>query len=289
MKDERKYIFCGNRPCVLSAMLNLGLNIVDVLLVENQYLRSFCETNSIKYTLVKSKKDVLLRLEQANYDIFVSNGCPYILPVSSLAQATSAMYLNVHPSLLPDLRGSDPVPGAILFGRKSGATCYVMNDQLDAGDIISQIEINAIQGMDVTLLYQLSFKAEYDVFHEAWQKAFTPIATQKLRVTDIYYTFKQADLTIDWSANHDQIIRRIKAFNNRSKGCHFHHNQTDFKVYDAEWVKEPYITQILANTNENEVFFVYERNVAIAKDNGLLVLKQVEGDLTQIHNGEKIV
>lgn len=286
LKDKRKYIFCGNRPQVLNAMLDLGLDIVDVLVVQNSYLLDFCNLRDVRFTLVESKKEVVERLKKGDYDIFVSNGCPYILPISNLSFVTSAKYVNVHPSLLPDLRGCDPVPGAILFGHKSGVTCHIMNDKLDAGDIISRIEIGETQAIDVTLLYQLSFRAEYDVFCEAWKNEFRPIYKQSLQENCIYYTFKPSDLEINWSCSFNKIVQQIKAFNNRSKGCFFVHNKINFKVYDAEWVSGSYISKIIDEKTENEVVFVYEKNIAVAKDQGLLLLKQVEGDLKLIRSGD---
>lgn len=54
--------------------------------------------------------------------------------------------INVHPSLLPDLRGAAPVQWAILNGqKKTGVSVQFMSPQMDAGDIILQesVEIEA--------------------------------------------------------------------------------------------------------------------------------------------------
>lgn len=50
--------------------------------------------------------------------------------------------LNVHASLLPELRGAVPVPMAILQGeKKTGVTIQIMAEKLDEGPIIDQKEI----------------------------------------------------------------------------------------------------------------------------------------------------
>lgn len=50
--------------------------------------------------------------------------------------------LNIHPSLLPKYRGPSPIAGAILTGEKrTGVSIVKMNEKIDAGDILSQIEI----------------------------------------------------------------------------------------------------------------------------------------------------
>jgi len=51
--------------------------------------------------------------------------------------------LNIHASLLPQLRGATPIQMAILKGLgKTGVSLVIMTKKLDAGDIISQKEIN---------------------------------------------------------------------------------------------------------------------------------------------------
>lgn len=51
--------------------------------------------------------------------------------------------VNVHPSMLPKYRGSAPIQWAILNGDKTtGVTIMYLNEQMDAGDIISQKEVN---------------------------------------------------------------------------------------------------------------------------------------------------
>lgn len=47
--------------------------------------------------------------------------------------------INVHPSLLPKLRGGAPVHRALINGfTKTGVTIMYMDVEMDAGDIISQ-------------------------------------------------------------------------------------------------------------------------------------------------------
>ena len=51
--------------------------------------------------------------------------------------------INVHPSMLPKYRGSAPIQWAILNGdKKTGVTIMYLNEQMDAGDIITQEEVD---------------------------------------------------------------------------------------------------------------------------------------------------
>lgn len=50
--------------------------------------------------------------------------------------------INVHPSMLPKYRGSAPIQWAVLNGDKTtGVTIMYLNEKMDAGDIITQKEV----------------------------------------------------------------------------------------------------------------------------------------------------
>jgi len=55
--------------------------------------------------------------------------------------AFSKGVVNLHPSLLPDLRGAAPIQWAIMRGyAKSGITTFLVSEKLDAGNILMQKE-----------------------------------------------------------------------------------------------------------------------------------------------------
>ena len=58
-----------------------------------------------------------------------------------------------------------------MFSRDCGATCHHINEVIDGGDIISS-KIPFSKDLDVSLMYQLSFIAEKEVFHEAFKANF---------------------------------------------------------------------------------------------------------------------
>lgn len=61
--------------------------------------------------------------------------------------------VNVHASLLPELRGASPIQGAILRGgEKTGVTIMQMDEGLDTGDILSRAEV----AMDAMTAEELS-------------------------------------------------------------------------------------------------------------------------------------
>jgi methionyl-tRNA formyltransferase len=91
-------------------------------------------------------------------DLLVSSFFNQRLRSETLAVPTLAC-LNIHPSLLPDAKGVDPVFQALLHGGPPfGVTVHFMNPEFDAGRILAQQPIEPRRGASVfettALLYR---------------------------------------------------------------------------------------------------------------------------------------
>ncbi len=83
--------------------------------------------------------DFVARLRALAPDVGVVVAYGHILKPDLLAVPRHGM-INVHPSLLPDLRGAAPVEWAILNGlEQTGVTIMLMDPGLDSGPILHQI------------------------------------------------------------------------------------------------------------------------------------------------------
>lgn len=268
---SKRFIFVGNRRFVLQEMQRAGIHLVSVIAIAGTHLARDLERGEVDglldYSTVHSKAELLNLLAHSQFDVLVSNGCPYILPVSQLP---SACYVNIHPSCLPDLRGVDPVIGSVLYARDAGATCHVMDDGIDTGPIISQVRIPYTEDLDVTTLYQLSFVAEQRAFREALEKDFIQQYPQVSGSNDIYFRRSPEDRIITFRESNEFLLRKIRAFNNRSQGCEFRVNGGMFRVYEATRMHNPFLTEILNETNEGVVAFSYENTVIFRKDGEIL-------------------
>jgi methionyl-tRNA formyltransferase len=90
---------------------------------------------------VKLKEDYesILALEP---DLIVTAAYGQILPKAVL-DAPRLGCINVHASLLPEYRGGAPIHKSILDGKeKTGITIMYMVEKLDAGDILTQTEVD---------------------------------------------------------------------------------------------------------------------------------------------------
>jgi methionyl-tRNA formyltransferase len=273
-----KFVFVGNRKFVLEEMLRMDLQ-VEVLVIKETHLQRDPLLKDIPHTTISSKTQLLEELDSQNFDVLISNGCPYILPISKMRKRT---YINIHPSFLPDLRGIDPVLGAILFKRDTGATCHVMADEIDTGDIITRIKIPYSEDLDVSLLYQLSFIAEKRVFIDGLKKEFIPSCKQEEREDLIYYSRKPEDQIIMFDESNDQIAAKIQTFSNRSQGCSFMYRGQEFKVYGIEVMYNDFLIKHSISFEDLKIILCYEDCIIIKKDGELIKLDKVIGPLERI-------
>lgn len=83
------------------------------------------------------------KLRELNADVFVVASFGKILP-KELIEMPRFKTLNVHPSLLPVLRGPAPIQGTILGLGEPGVTIIRMDEKMDHGPILAQeaVEIN---------------------------------------------------------------------------------------------------------------------------------------------------
>ncbi len=104
------------------------------------------EANIPVYQPIKLKGDInaIDIIKDINPDVIVVVAFGQILPRSVL-DIPSLGCINVHASLLPELRGAAPINWAIIRGyNKTGVTTMLMNEGLDTGDMLlkSEIDIN---------------------------------------------------------------------------------------------------------------------------------------------------
>ena len=88
----------------------------------------------------KITPEVVAQLSE-DWDVFVVIDYGYILP-KTLLDIPKHGTLNIHPSLLPRLRGPSPLRSAILNDEKeNGVTVMLMDEKMDHGPIIAQEHI----------------------------------------------------------------------------------------------------------------------------------------------------
>jgi peptide deformylase len=92
---------------------------------------------------ITSTKELLpmARLKEIDADVFVVASFGKILP-KELIELPKYKTLNVHPSLLPALRGASPIQNTILGQGEPGITIMRMDEKMDHGPIVAQAKVS---------------------------------------------------------------------------------------------------------------------------------------------------
>lgn len=124
--------------------------------------------------------------------------------------------VNVHPSLLPEFRGSAPIQAAILNGNaKTGITVQKIALEMDTGDILKQTAFE-LSGTETTqsLTQKVAALAPgllSEVLHAVAEGDFRA-QPQHDRFASYCGHIHKDDARIDWGESAQQISRKIRAY-----------------------------------------------------------------------------
>jgi len=123
--------------------------------------------------------------------------------------------INLHPSLLPELRGAAPVPFALLNGaNRTGLTIFKLVSRMDAGPIYYSKPLFIFPGENATdLLNRLAYIGSMclvQFLEEYSAHPWEPVAQEESLAT---YSRKldKADCQIDWNRSALEIHNQIRA------------------------------------------------------------------------------
>ena len=164
---------------------------------------------------VKNKEDLqaVLNLEP---ELIITAAFGQILP-KQLLDAPKYGCINVHASLLPELRGGAPIHYSIIQGKeKTGITIMYMAEKLDAGDILTQVEVEIAKDDTVGSLH--------DKLSEAGSKLLLEILPPLLKgdllpkqqdenLATFAYNIKREEEKIQWSKPALEIYNHIRGMN----------------------------------------------------------------------------
>lgn len=264
---NKRFLFVGARLEVLKTMLDLKLHTTAFI----QHDTFAAKMMKDKCRIFQNKKELLNLIQNSRFDVLVSNGCPYILPVNELKKE-GQFFVNVHPSLLPKLRGLNSVNGSILFDEPAGATCHLMNDELDGGDIIAWQEIHNDEKISLSLLYQLSFFAEAKAFEKALKRNFVPFKKQdESKAT--YYTRSISDMTLNLSTDSDELLlRKVRAFSQKGQRAKYYEKDKCFEIQSAQILHNEFLDELFGTKALNDIVLRYENYLLIKRTKGFLEL-----------------
>ena len=144
--------------------------------------------------------------------------------------------LNIHPSLLPKLRGPSPVSTAIVDGETTtGVTIMVMDEGVDTGPILAQRRTPIAESETAEALTARLFEMGACLLVEVlpdWSEGRIQSSPQDESQATITRLLSREDGRIDWSEGADRIARRVRGYT-PWPGCHTYWDGRMLKVIEA--------------------------------------------------------
>ncbi len=117
------------------------LNREIVAPTKNRQVKQLAPTIEIVYAPAPLQAQCASLLQQHTIDFILVVCWPYLIDTVLIESAAKAA-LNMHPSMLPDYRGPDPIAAQLADNQaRFGVSLHLMNQRFDRGDIVAQAEL----------------------------------------------------------------------------------------------------------------------------------------------------
>jgi methionyl-tRNA formyltransferase len=162
------------------------------------------------------QEDEVAKILSLKPDLIVTAAFGQILP-KQLLDAPKFGCINVHASLLPGLRGGAPIHYALMQGKKkTGVTIMYMVEKLDAGDILTSVEIPITEEDNVGTLHEKLSAAGAKLLSETIPLLTAGWLTPK-KQNEAEATFaaniKREQEKIVWEKTGEEIYNHIRGLN----------------------------------------------------------------------------
>ncbi|MCX7929465.1 MAG: formyltransferase family protein [Chlorobi bacterium] len=279
----RHVLLIGQRDSVLNVLLtHPAVTLSCCMAIAGSHLERSAVEHGIRLLSFdkRNKAAAMDTLANERFDLLISVGCPWLLPVTELQQQhPGALFANVHPSCLPRLRGNSPLNGAILFDEPCiGATVHWMDEHFDTGAIIAQVCIERTPDLDLGLLYAVSRMLEADALGIALDRLTAANFTVKdtpQQGEPTYYTRRPEDMQCDATvATTDELIRRVRAFGVPSQGCTINlADGSQLVALDAEQIANPYLHQKFRQAPAGSILMQFDERMLVRTTDGIVALR----------------
>ncbi len=179
--------------------------VKDLALRENLPLKQFS----------KIDQPALDFIRQIEPDLIVVASYGLILP-QALLEIPAFGCVNVHPSLLPKYRGATPIQGALLNGdQETGVTLMIMNEKMDAGDILIQEKVPVEKDETYPALQDKLIAVAARMIGPTLENLINgKIQPRKQADEEATYVkmIKKQDGLIDWHRSADEIYNQYRAY-----------------------------------------------------------------------------
>jgi len=140
-------------------------------------------------------------------DVVVVAAYGVLIPEAALDRA---LWLNVHPSLLPRWRGAAPIERTLMAGdRETGVTIHRTTPELDAGPIAAQRAFTVSEDDDFGSVSARAAELAAELLDEVLPKPeFTPQPEEGATYAE---KIGPADRELDWSRPPQELLNQVRA------------------------------------------------------------------------------
>ncbi len=227
MKQSLPLVFFGSGPVALASLQNLYDHFHIELVVtkpqqpkqkDKPIVLTFCEEKNLNYITVSNKNELEYVLSASKLDSNIGVVVDFGIIISS---AVINMFplgiINSHFSLLPALRGADPISFSILNGlRETGVSLMKIVPALDEGPLLAQQRID-VTDADTTpsltiKLVDLSNRMLIDILPKYIAGSIIPQKQNNSSPASYTRKLTKSDGVLDWHKAAEVLEREIRAF-----------------------------------------------------------------------------
>ncbi|MCA9323716.1 hypothetical protein KC992_01295 [Candidatus Saccharibacteria bacterium] len=273
MSSEKKsLVFFGSGPVAAASLAKLRDSfLIEAIITKattEQEMRTACPDAPIYLVSTKSDVDLITAEHsfQSKLGVLIDFG---IIVSQKVIDSFPKGIVNSHFSLLPELRGADPISFAILEGHeKTGVSLMLLVEAMDEGPLLAAHEVS-LNGSETTPeLTDTLINVSYELLRknlplylsgdlEAQNQSGTASYTRKLT---------KADGKIDWSKPATQIEREIRAYTGWPKST-AHLGEIECVVLAAK---------VVPNQGASGTLFIQEKQLGVNCGHAALLLSQLK-------------
>lgn len=278
----KKIFFIGNRLSVFEVLhaRRSRYHFEQLWVPENSLLHKHLPHYNVPYFQFSENESSKTALEKAllagGYDIVISNGCPFILPVEKLkSKYPEVLLINTHPTYLPELKGKTPLNGVIYLGYDFiGATTHFMNEEADEGNIICQQKIAITPDVDQGLIYFMSFKLEGMVFSAALdllESGNFMITGNPQEGRGTYFNRRSPLFVPDFNLDSDaEIVKKIRSVGINTQGVTIDIHGQRWRLFEADVIYNSWLLDNFRTRQPGDLLLEYSNKILVKTREGIV-------------------
>jgi methionyl-tRNA formyltransferase len=234
---------------VLKKLISMKSEIVGVCTLKNSIINSdhcdlsnLCKQKKIKWIFSEdiNSSEVVKWIKMRKPDIIFCCGWSRLLKKNVLNIPRLGV-IGYHPSKLPFNRGRHPLVWALALGlNKTASTFFIMKEDADSGDIISQKDITITKNDDASSLYSKMTKVAMTQINEFLPDLKIGSLKQKKQNNNFSNSWRKRSILdglIDWRMTADSIYNLVRSLSRPYIGAHFISDGKEFKIWKVKIIK----------------------------------------------------